>query len=277
MEQEKEKKVFVHIDNYTGEKPIEIIYREDEAKNHQEPIKVWMPETLNIKGTIVTVREWLGKRKDLIDINNCRLVVDRDAAKMTLIINECNSRPSFEEWQLQGLKKEDLCVSFAPRSTISGSIEFTDTYKKLRINDDFFWNPIKLSKFLRLNRAIFGTDNKEDGMALVSLLKNVRTKMTGDYEKKKELHGQISKTEYFNMEISHNLPQSFIIELSIFKGSPKEKYEIEIDSDFVDGEILVQLLSPAVNEDVENARDTLIDNELDAIKLMCPNLVIVEV
>lgn len=276
MEQTNEKKCFVHIENYTGEKPIEIIYREDAPAKHLDPLPIKMPQAINISGTIATVQEFLAKRKHLLYIDNCRLVVNREDAEITLIINETDSRMSVEESVQGGFTGEDLNISFAPRSTVSGSIEFTEMYRNLKINADFWWPPVKLSKFLRLNRVVFGESGKEDGMALVSTLKNVKAKINADYEKKKELHGQISKTEYFSQEVSHNLPDSFTVELSIFKGAPKEKYEIEIDADVIDGEIQVQLLSPAVNEDVENARDILINKELDAIKQLCPMLVIVE-
>ena len=276
MEQTNEKKCFVHIEHYTGEKPIEIIYREDEPAKHLDPIPVKMPSALDITGTIATVQEFLQKRMALLNIDNCRLVVNRDESTLALIINETDSRPSIEEWKQNGMEAKDLCIKLAPKSTVSGQIEFTEMYSKLKINADYWWSPVKLSKFLRLNRVVFGESGKEDGMALVSALKNVKAKINSDYEKKKELHGQISKTEYFSQEVSHNLPEKFTIELSIFKGAPKEKYEIEIDADIVDGEIQVQLLSPAVNENVETARDILIDNEVDAIKTLCPNLVIVE-
>lgn len=276
MEQTNEKKCFVNIEHYTGEKPIEIIYREDAPAKHLDPIPAKMPSELNIAGTIATVQEFLQKRMALLNIDNCRLVVNRDKATLVLIINETDSRPSFEEWKQNGTDAKDLCIKLAPKSTVSGQIEFTEMYSKLKINADYWWSPVKLSNFLRLNRVVFGESGKEDGMALVSALKNVKAKINSDYEKKKELHGQISKTEYFSQEVSHNLPEKFTIELSIFKGAPKEKYEIEIDADIVDGEIQVQLLSPAVNENVETARDILIDNEVDAIKTLCPNLVIVE-
>lgn len=275
--EEKEKKCFVNIGNYTGEKPIEIIYREDEPAKHFEPRPAKMPDAVDISGTISTVQEYLSKRKELININNCRLTVNRDKAKITLIINEHNSRPALPEHKETTMNAEDLGISFAPKSTVEGHIEYTEAYSKLHVNDDTWWNPLKLSKFLRLNRVIFGEKGKQDGMALVSTLKNIKAKISSEYDKKTELHGQISKTDYFSQEVSHNLLEKFVVEIAIFKGAPKERYEIEIDADIIDGEIQLQLLSPAINENVENACDTLIDAELAKIKQLCPNLVIVEV
>lgn len=99
MEQTNEKKCFVNIEHYTGEKPIEIIYREDAPAKHLDPIPAKMPSALNIAGTIATVQEFLQKRMALLNIDNCRLVVNRDKATLVLIINETDSRPSFEEWK----------------------------------------------------------------------------------------------------------------------------------------------------------------------------------
>lgn len=58
MEQTNEKKCFVNIEHYTGEKPIEIIYREDAPAKHIDPIPAKMPSALNIAGTIATVQEF---------------------------------------------------------------------------------------------------------------------------------------------------------------------------------------------------------------------------
>lgn len=106
--------------------------------------------------------------------------------------------------------------------------------------------------------------------------KNVKAKITGDYEKTKETHGSISRTEFFQQQFEHNLPKNFSIFLSIFKGGAKEKYEIDIDADIIDGEIMVQLLSPAINSANESARDTLIDAELKRLSALAPDIAIIE-
>lgn len=268
-----DQRINIRIENYTGEEPIEIIYREDKPAEHLKPIAAKMPDPICIEGTIGCVSEWLEKRKEYTYKSSCRLMVNRDKSSIMLIINETDTRVQLTEEDLYCLTLNELSMHL-PQSSVTGSLQFAETYKKLHINDDTFWSPSKLSKFLRLNRVIFA--DKEDGMLLVSALKNVKAKINADYEKKKELHGQISKTEYLSQEVTHNLPESFQVEIAIFKGAPKEKYEIEIDADIVDGDIMVQLLSPAINDDVESARDVLINNELEKIAELCPNLVIIE-
>lgn len=275
MEQ-KEKNAFVQIENYKGDKPIEIIYREDTSAKHLDPIPVKLPQAFDIQGIITSPYQWLSKHINEVDQKNCRINVYREEARITLLINERDYHEGFSaddvetRLSLDDLSKFDLI----PRSRVSGSIQYTKEFERLHINDDTFWAPQKLAKFLRLNRHIFY--DIEEGMALISLLKNVKAKITGDYEKTKETHGNISKTEFFQQQVEHNLPKNFSILLNIFKGNAKEKYEVDIDADIIDGEIMVQLLSPAVNEANESARDTLIDAELIRLATLAPNIAIIE-
>lgn len=270
--EEKEKKCFVHIENYTGEKPIEIIYREDAPAKHLDPIPAKLPDCVNIEGVISTPYDWLVQRAGTIDPLNCHVKVKKEQAQIKLVVNESNKRKSLTELEMIAGKFD--ATDFMPRAEITGYIEYSDIYTKLHINDDTFIDPVKLSKFFRMNRVLFS--NPEEAMTVVSQLKNVQAKISGSYEKDQELHGKISKTEYMSQEVTHNLPERFTLCFNIFKGSPKEKYDIEIDADVVDGRIMVQLVSPAVNDANETARDQLIDEQVKKIQELCPTLLIVE-
>ena len=274
MEQ-KEKNAFVQIENYKGDKPIEIIYREDTSAKHLDPIPVKLPHSFEINGVITAPFEWLSKHINEIDQKNCQISVNRENARIALYINVRDYHEGFSTDALEaGINDKLKGFDLVPLSYVAGSIQHTKEFERLHINDDTFWAPQKLAKFLRLNRHIFY--DIEEGMALISLLKNVKAKITGDYEKTKETHGNISKTEFFQQQVEHNLPKNFSILLNIFKGNAKEKYEVDIDADIIDGEIMVQFLSPAVNEAKESARDTLIDAELIRLATLAPNIAIIE-
>lgn len=267
-----EKKAFVHIENYTGEHPIEIIYREDNAKKELDPIPAKEPEAINIEGIISTPRTWLEKRAKYIDIKNARVEVLRELGSITIFLNENESHREivFNENE----PKFDFPMDYAGGNVI-GKIEYTEIYKQLHINDfGHFFAPAKLAKFLRLHRAIF-TDN-EQAAVLIAKLKNIEAKISGDYKKECVNHGTISKTDYYSQHVTHNLPESFKINIAIFKGAHKETFEIEIDADIVDGNIGVQFVSPAIADADEDVRDALLNEEIEAIKALCPDLVIVE-
>ena len=266
------KDVSVNIENYTGDKPIVIIQRQDNAKKTLDPIPAKEPEAICIEGIISTPRTWLEKRAKYICINNARLEVHREDGVIKLVINETNTHNEM----LFGADEVgfDFNTDYK-RGSITGSIEYTEIYKQLNINDfNHFFNPVKLAKFLRLHRAIF--PDKEQAAVLIAKLKNIDAKISGDYKKECETHGTISKTDYYSQHVTHNLPESFKINIAIFKGAPKETFEIEIDADVVDGKIGVQFVSPAIAEADEEVRDKLIDAEIEGIKKLCPDLVIVE-
>lgn len=60
--EEKDKIVSVNIENYTCEKPIEVIIRKGEAAKAVETLPTKAPVKTNINGVISTPFDWLEKR-----------------------------------------------------------------------------------------------------------------------------------------------------------------------------------------------------------------------
>jgi hypothetical protein len=83
--------------------------------------------------------------------------------------------------------------------------------------------------------------------------------------------------EVYKCHVESNLPKSFSICLSIFKGTPKDRIEVEFDHYMSDGEVYLQLVSPGANEMIESYRDTCIDQVLDKIRVIAPDIAILEV
>ena len=109
-----EKSVCVNIENYTGEKPVEVIIRKGEAAKAANPLPTKEPIKTKLEGTISTPFDWLEKRVDTIDQKRANIQVDREAMKITLTVNE-------NDEYLKG--------------TITGKVEFTEIFKKTKIND----------------------------------------------------------------------------------------------------------------------------------------------
>jgi len=275
IENNEKQPIMVKIENYTGEKPIEIIYREDNPVDRLETIQAKIPEAFNIAGIISAPADWLEKRVEDIEQHNARVEVMREQGAIKLILNERNCHVSLAEHI-----DEDVTYNAAindhimQRSTVIGSIQFTEIFKRLHINEEDSWiDPQKLAAFFRLNRSIF--HDLEENMVLVSILKNIKAKINADYEKTKDTYTG-SRTEFYQQSVEHNLPKSFDICIPIFKGAPAEKYNVEFDVDIVDGKILLQLKSPAINDQVESSRDEIINKELDRIRTIASDLVIIE-
>ena len=250
---DKEHGLTVNIENYTGDSPIEIIYREGGAPKPVDQLEMKEPEKYGAAGIISTPLDWLEKRIDTIDQKRANIQVNREAMTITLTINE---------------------DYYYTKNRFIGKVEFSDVFRKFGINDpEAGWIPAKLGQFLRLNRSVF--PDKEACMRLVSALKNFSANAKAEIQKQRDPSG--SMAEVYRMEVESNLPRSFTIDVAIFKGTAKTPIEIEFDHYLKDGEVLLQLVSPGANEMMESYRDNCIDDVLDRIKAIAPDIAILEV
>ena len=160
------------------------------------------------------------------------------------------------------------------KDTIIGSVQLAEVFARFGINnDEKAWIPSKLGQFLRLNRGV--SEDKEKCMVLVSNLKNFSAKANAEIQKQKDPSG--SMAEVYRCQVESNLPKSFSVCLPIFKGTAKQRIEIEFDHYLSDGDVYLQLVSPGANELVESYRDSCIDTVLDKIKAIAPDIAILEV
>ena len=251
-ELKKDNKVVLNIENYTGDKPIELIVREGKAAMQADPLPTKSPIPVSFSGTLPSVAEWLGKRVSDLDQKHAFVKVDRENNTIVLIINENDPY----------LKGE-----------IKGTIAFTDDFKRIGINDpNKSWEPNRLAQYFRLNRAMF-TD-KEEAMKLVSLLKNFTANAKSEIQKQKDPSG--SRADVYKATVESNLPKSFRLNLGIIKGMGKTTVDVEFDHYLSDGECYLQLISPGCKEAVDEYTETCIDAELDKIKEIAPDIAILE-
>lgn len=244
---EAEKVNVIVPENYTGA-PIEIIWRDGKAAKQLEPKE---PEKINIEGTIESPLRWLEKRIDLINQKSSHILVSRDNMNIQLQINETDYY----------------------QANISGELEASKEMKEFGINTEKQWEPIKLSQFLKMHRAFF-TD-KSQNMLLVSTLKNFKAKVNQDIERSKEENG--SKVDNYSQVVDSNLPKSFKLNIPLFKGFLCEEIEVEIYADVDGRDVSLSLVSAAANEVIEEYKNKVIDEQLNAIRQIAPNIVIIEV
>lgn len=252
MEDQNEK-VVVNIGNYDGKEPIEVIIRNGDAARQPEPLETKAPVSINVEGVISTPLDWLEKRVDTIDQLKANIKVDREHMKITLTTDE-----------------RDAYL----KSTIVGTVAFTDTFERFGINDPTVgWLPAKLGQFLRLNRGVF--EDRQECMMLVSKLKNFSAKAKAEIQKQRDPSG--STADVCRQEVESNLPKSFTVNMAIFKGTAKEAIEVEFDHYLKDGDVFLQLVSPGANELTESYRDQCIDDVLNKIREIAPDIAILEV
>ena len=249
----KEQNVYVHIQEYKGDKPIEVIIRKGEAPKPVEQLATKAPIRTDVSGVISTPTDWLDKRISEINQKKAHVLVNREDMTITLIVNED------DEYN---------------KGVVKGKVEFTEIFTKTKINDPkAAWEPERLGQFFRLNRGLF--TNKEECMKLVSALKNFTAHAKSEIQKQKDPNG--SRSEVFRQEVETNLPKDFTLSLSIFKGTPKVNVVVEFDHYVADGDCLLQLVSPGANEIVESYRDKCLDDVIGKIRQVAPEIAIMEV
>lgn len=242
-------KINLTIENYTGEKPIVVVYREGLAG---KVLDEKAPVSTDVAGVLSTPLDWLEKRVATIDQKKAKILVEREKYTITLIVNESDPYN---------------------KATISGTAELSEVFKKFGINDpNAGWVPAKLGQFIRLNRAAF--EDKEQCMKLVSALKNFKANAQSQIEKQHDPSG--SRAEVYRQTVESNLPKSFTVKITIFKGPEKTTFDVEFDHYLTDGEVFLQLVSPGAKEISDEWRDTAIDRVLNEIRGIAPDIAILE-
>lgn len=233
--------------DYNGT-PIQVILREGKASNVIDPKE---PEIVVIDGTIEAPQRWLEKRIDLIDQKASNIIVNRYTMKIALTTDETNYY----------------------RTKISGTLEASQEIKAFGINTDKSWESSKLSQFFKMHRSFF--KDKTENMELVSKLKNFKAKINQDIERSREENG--SKVDNYSQVVDSNLPKSFKLNIPLFKGFAPEEIEVEIYADVDGRNVSLSLVSAGANEAIEEYKNRVIDEQLDGIRQIAPDIVIIEV
>jgi hypothetical protein len=228
----------------------EIIIREGNAVKLLDPKA---PIKVAIVGTIGAPLEFLSKRfnTEQIEQKKCHIIVDREAVKISLIINE----------------DDDYL-----RGAVVGQLEQHPKFKEFGINSGKLWQPNQLGQFLKMNRSFF--KDLSANMTLVTQLKSYIAKINVLYEKENAENGAF-KDNYSGV-VESNLPSAFMLKVPIFKGVAYEEIEVEFYTSVDGRNVSLQLFSPSANQLFEELRDTTIDNQLKDIKALCPDIAIIE-
>lgn len=217
---------------------------------------------VSISGNIDSVLRFLEKRyisaaniagektDNIVLPLDSHVVINRDSKKIALIFNETDPYAI---------------------GNVSGSLVEHPNFLKWKINTGESWGHQQLAEFCKMNRSLF----PDSGMAmkLFKELKDIKIKAEKEFENANDNKGN---TRFLSAQkvISSNIPDSFKLNVPIFKGQTKQEFEVEV---YVDANSYsVTLISPQANDLVQEVLDTIIDEQKKAIQELCPDLVIIE-
>lgn len=229
----------------------ELVIREVAKVNELE---VKAPLKIGITGTIGAPVEFLKKRfdqPDQIDPKKCHVLVNREKISITLITHE-------DEEYLRG--------------QVTGALSINSKFEEFSINGTKVWTPEELGLFIKMNRTFF-VDAAEN-MNLVTVLMNFKATVNSGIQR--SLSGDGSKTDNFEQVVNSNLPKSFSIKISIFKGMNPEIIEVETFAKVSGRDVFFVLLSPDAAAIEEDIRDKVIEEQLAAIRAISTEIAIIE-
>lgn len=234
-----------------GQETTELIIREGAAPNKLAPKA---PIVADIEGTIGTVLEFLKKRVNAGQFKQTEsyITVDREHVQITLVINESDAYT---------------------RGKVVSKLQFNPQFTKFGINKDKVWTPAELGLFFKMNRTYF--PDRRANMEIVSCLMNFNATINSNIERDIKVNG--SRTDNFAQIVNSNLPETFSMQIPIFKGLPPEHLEVETFAQIDGRDVHLVLMSPGAQETLEDIRDKVLDEELAEIREIAPEIAIFEI
>src|SRR5690606_33544460 len=145
------------------------------------------------------------------------------------------------------------------------SILLNPDLEAFEINKGKKYSSFQLADFIKMNRHLF--ESKSVAMELVSVLKNIKASVNRAIEANKDDRG--NKRALIDQVVQSNIPESFNIELPVFKGQPKMIIPVEI---VLDEDLECMLISPDLKQIIAEEAERLIGGEVDKIRELHPQL-----
>lgn len=152
---------------------------------------------------------------------------------------------------------------------ITGKLKLHPDLQKFEINSGKSYSTFELADFIKMNRHYF--ENKEYAMKLVAELRGFEGKVNRDIEAKTDDRG--NRRALINQVVESNIPSGFFLELPVFVGQDKTRLEVEIN---ITSDFSCYLVSPDLKQLIDQESKSILDEQLQKIKALHPELKVFE-
>jgi len=235
---EKEQELNITIEE--GVKAVDI--RHGEALPLHEPVRT------GIVGLIDSPFNFLTQRVKGLDSKAAHIIVSKDLRTITLRCDEGNHYGA----------------------EIIGCVKLDKEFEGFGINTGRTYTTFDLADFIKMNRFHF--EKKDTAMKLVTLLRNFKAKVDKDVENNDDQRG--NKKLLIAQTIDSNIPASFTLQMPIFAGEGKQKFEVEIN---INDNFECMLISPDANDTIKQDGNSILDGQVKDIIKIAPEIVIINV
>lgn len=223
-----------NILNHEDTNPV-ITIRKGDAPKQLDAIK---PNKVHLSGTIGAPAEFYNKRKALHDKNKCHVLYSVLGGKIILVVDENFENDNYK---------------------VVGTIEDNSDLTQFKINTGNQFEPKDLLKLLKFNGVYF--ESKTEHSKICLALQNFKAKVATSLENSNDLRGE--KLNNLHSKITHDLQESFVLDIQIFKGQPKTKFKVDVCLELRAGEVYVYLESVQLKDLEKSTKEGILRDELD--------------
>ncbi len=213
----------------------ELVIREGKAPD------VDVPQKVSLSGIISAPSAFAAKRSQLWNKDNCHVVVNRLAGKITLIVDETS-----------------------PRATVvTGTLTLNPKLMHFGINTDKMWKLGDLAKFVRMNRISFAYP--QEHTELLDKLVKFSAKIEAEIKHEDDKRG--NTLHLIQKRVQNEIPLGFELLEPVWVGFKPTMLHVDILCDLHDGGVMdFWLESVPLAEEVHTQRDSIIEGELLCLK-----------
>lgn len=226
------------VEGNTGE----FIFREGPALPQVPPKKIV------ISGDIKTVSSYLKKRAGLGDKRNPglqgvvteRTLVTVDKEKFTILLQ--------------------LDPENEYGTEVTAKLAFTPELEQFFINKNKLFNREELIKLIRFNKIWFADAEAHD--KLLKAYQAFTAEVKANIGKTSDTRGNVDNT--YKKTVETNVPDSFVLNIPIFKGMDKRRFRVEIAIDSTDASTKFWFESVELNDIIQIESQAILEKELES-------------
>lgn len=205
------------------------------------------PQKIAISGDINTVRVFAQKR-----------LVSQELAGLQAVLTD-------KSVIYTDKAKREIKLAIDPENyygaTVTGTLELTDDLKGFDINSQSLMNREKLVKLLKFSKRFF--DSPEVHLNVLTAYSAFKATSTTQHENSNDQRG--NKTVVMDKKVNSNLPESFVLNMPIFKGMPNERFMVEVCLEVTDAGAHFWFESPELVELIAKRTDEIFTDQLKDI------------
>jgi hypothetical protein len=237
----------------------EIVIRKGDA------VPVHVEPAITITGlTIDGPREFLQKPLMYSDLRIGKYGVEPDRVNTN---RECIYDLSYIKYSIKGRKIElKYNTKAVDPVTIEGTLKLSSDLSDWDINSGKRMTSLELAQFVRMRRHFFET--KDVALKLEKEFQSFKAKVDKEVEANDDRRANVKFS--LVQKVTTSMPLEFTILVPVFEGREKTAIKIEIDIDPTD--LSCSLVSPSLKEYIDTESEAIINNELQCIKELHPDL-----